>query len=143
MSKRFIIVLPFIIALFTSASGQQKSPQKEDVVRLSVTLVQVDVTVTDRKGRQVRDLKPDDFEIYEDGRPQRISAFSYELTQPTSETAVTAEPQPPNNISPPALPPPPRAFRTNPGAVASLPPEKRWRRRCAGRPREASPRLYD
>ncbi|HEX5734520.1 MAG TPA: VWA domain-containing protein [Blastocatellia bacterium] len=116
MSKRLILALSFVIAFFTTASSQQKTPvqkapQKEDVVRISVTLVQVDVTVTDHKGRQVTDLKPEDFEIYEDGRPQRISAFSYELAEPKSETrvAVAAEAQPPNvnapHINAPPLPP--------------------------------------
>jgi hypothetical protein len=57
---------------------EQKAPQsKEDVVRISVTLVQVDAVVTDDKGRQVTDLKPEDFQILEDGRPQRITNFSY------------------------------------------------------------------
>ena len=109
MSKRFILALSFVIALFTTASGQQKAPvqkgaQKEDVVRISVTLVQVNVTVTDHKGRQVTDLKPTDFEIYEDGRPQHISAFSYELAQPASKTPGSAEALPPNKNAPP-LPP--------------------------------------
>ena len=109
MSRRLILALPLIIACFTTASGQQKAsaqkgPQKEDVVRISVTLVQVDVTVTDRKGRQVTDLKPEDFEIYEDGRKQHISAFSYELAQPTSGTPVADEAAPPNKDAP-LLPP--------------------------------------
>src|ERR1051325_3891571 len=51
--------------------------QSDDVVRINVNLVQVDVTVTDDKGRQVTDLKPEDFEVFEDGRPQNITHFSY------------------------------------------------------------------
>ena len=38
-----------------------------DVVRISTKLVQVDVTVTDGKGKIVRDLRPDEIEIYQNG----------------------------------------------------------------------------
>lgn len=50
------------------ASGAQ-------VFRSSVDLVQVTVTVRDADGRLVGDLTRDDFEIFEDGRPQQISHF--------------------------------------------------------------------
>jgi VWFA-related protein len=42
-----------------------------------VDLVQVDAVVTDAQGRHVANLKPEDFEILEDGRPQKITHFSY------------------------------------------------------------------
>ena len=48
----------------------------QDVVRISTNLVQVDVVVS-KDGKQVTDLKPEDFEILEDGRPQTITNFSY------------------------------------------------------------------
>jgi VWFA-related protein len=64
-----------------SPKDQSRPPQtkssKDEPVRISVTLVQVDAVVTDSKGHQVTDLKPEDFEILEDGRPQRITNFSY------------------------------------------------------------------
>lgn len=44
--------------------------------RAVVTEVEVDVSVTDGDGNFVRGLGPDDFEILEDGQPQRLSAFS-------------------------------------------------------------------
>jgi VWFA-related protein len=47
------------------------------VIKVSVKLVQVDATVTDEKGQQVRDLRPQDFEILQDGKPQVITNFSY------------------------------------------------------------------
>src|SRR5689334_4165513 len=43
-----------------SAPGAQKD--KDEVVRISVTLVQVDAVVTDGKGKYVTDLQPEDFE---------------------------------------------------------------------------------
>src|SRR5260370_18630735 len=61
-----------------AAQSKAEAPKsKDDVVRISVTLVQVDAVVTDDKGKQVTDLKPEDFQILEDGRPHRITNFSY------------------------------------------------------------------
>jgi VWFA-related protein len=42
-------------------------------------LVLVDVVVTGKKGDFIRGLKPGDFTLLEDGKPQRISAFSAHL----------------------------------------------------------------
>jgi VWFA-related protein len=68
--------------------AEEKQTAQEEVVKLGVTLVQVDAVVTDKKGRYVRDLKPEDFEIYEDGRLQHITHFSYILTQPDATASV-------------------------------------------------------
>jgi VWFA-related protein len=50
---------------------------EDDVVRITSNLVQIDAVVTDKKGRQVTDLKPEEFEILADGKPQKITNFSY------------------------------------------------------------------
>jgi VWFA-related protein len=47
------------------------------VIHVSVNLVQVDAVVTDSKGHHVSDLGPGDFEIIEDGKPQKITNFSW------------------------------------------------------------------
>ncbi len=57
-------------------------PEQGPVIRISVSLVQVDAVVTDSKGRQVTNLKPGEFEILEDGRLQKITNFSYVSTAP-------------------------------------------------------------
>jgi VWFA-related protein len=66
-----------------------------------VTLVQVDAVVTDDKGKQVTDLKPEDFQILEDGRPQRITNFSYisNVSAPPSQPAPPAGR--PDKLAPP------------------------------------------
>src|SRR5436305_9417551 len=48
----------------------------QDVIRITTNLVQVDAVVT-KDGKQVTDLKPEDFELFEDGHPQTITSFSY------------------------------------------------------------------
>ena len=73
------------IALATCASGisaQQAgitgdSADRKPIFRLSVSLVQLDAVVTDRKGRHVTTLGKEDFEIFQDGRPQPITAVAY------------------------------------------------------------------
>jgi VWFA-related protein len=74
------------------AEEAQKEAQKE-VVRLGVELVQVDVVVTDSKGRRVKGLQPADFEIYEDGVKQQVTNFDY--VEGTAESAAKASPDAP------------------------------------------------
>jgi VWFA-related protein len=54
---------------------------------IDVRIVNVDVTVTS-KGAPVRGLTRDDFEIFEDGRPQKITNF-YSVEEPARMTAAT------------------------------------------------------
>jgi VWFA-related protein len=49
----------------------------DDVVRITTNLVQVDAVVTDSKGKPVTDLRPEEVEISEDGRQQKITNFSF------------------------------------------------------------------
>jgi VWFA-related protein len=78
-------VLAFSIAAQTVAVGRasytsarlRQTPQ-DDVVRITTNLVQADVIVTDKDGRRVADLRPEDFEIVEGGKKQQITHFSYQ-----------------------------------------------------------------
>ena len=62
-----------------SAQGSgAASPQEPPPVtfRVEVNYVEVDAVVTDAQGRIVTDLTQADFEVLEDGRPQKVAAFS-------------------------------------------------------------------
>ncbi|MDQ1523692.1 MAG: Ca-activated chloride channel [Pyrinomonadaceae bacterium] len=48
---------------------------EDDVVRVETQLVTVPVTVTDRTGRTLTNLRAENFALYEDGRPQRVANF--------------------------------------------------------------------
>jgi VWFA-related protein len=89
-----LFVLLAVLVLTAHSHAQQSQPQvrqetpqpsatpppvkpDDDVVRINTNLVQVDAVVTDKDGRQVTDLKADDFEIVEDGRPRVPEYFSY------------------------------------------------------------------
>jgi VWFA-related protein len=56
------------------------APADTPRLRISTTLVEIDAVVTDRQGRHVTDLKPEDFELIQDGRPQKISSVRYVST---------------------------------------------------------------
>jgi len=69
-----ILFLVFLPVLGAKANGQCAGG---GVYRVNVRLVNVDVQVSAKKSHQtVRDLKQNDFEIYEDGVRQQISSFS-------------------------------------------------------------------
>jgi len=59
----------------TAGQDPKKAPAEESL-RINTQLVQVDVVVTDRKNRHVRDLSGEDFEIEVDGVRQSVTYFS-------------------------------------------------------------------
>lgn len=100
--NRLIIATVSIVLLLVSVNGQQPSstpqkPAQDDVLRVITNLVQVDIVVTDNEGRQIVDLRPEDFEILENGKSQKITHFSY---IPTSTTATPTRPE--ATVGPPA-----------------------------------------
>ena len=67
-----------------AAAAQAPPPQADTgmVLHFDVNLVQVDVVVTDSKGGRVPGLSAEDFEVLQDGKPQRIIHFSYSPGRP-------------------------------------------------------------
>lgn len=82
MNKYFSLAA-LTLTLALSAVGLAQSPtptpggQNEDVVRISTSLVQIDVLVTDKDGKQITDLKQSDFELLQDGKIQKVTKFAY------------------------------------------------------------------
>jgi Ca-activated chloride channel homolog len=68
------------------APGQQAEPQsqqqrvggggQEPIFRVDVDMVVLSFTVTDNRGRYINGLKPTDFQILEDGIPQKVATFA-------------------------------------------------------------------
>jgi VWFA-related protein len=56
-------------------AGQPERAQQPPF-RTGINFVRVDVIVTDRQGNPVLDLKPEDFSVFEDGKPQAVEQFS-------------------------------------------------------------------
>ena len=76
-----IIILGLALAISTVSANAQRvtptPPDDNDVVKISTNLIQVDVTVTDKKGKPITDLGRDEIEVYENGEKQEISNFSF------------------------------------------------------------------
>ena len=76
-SRLFITLLLTAAAAATVASQQAPTESTPPVTfRAEVNYVEVDASVTDQQGQLVTDLRQTDFEVLEDGRPQKIAAFS-------------------------------------------------------------------
>ncbi|MEK6283810.1 MAG: VWA domain-containing protein [Acidobacteriota bacterium] len=123
--KRILIALTLIFQLSISGNAQVPKEKRgtqsgdskaekahdpapasdDDVVRITTNLVQVDPVITDGKGRPVTDLRPDEVQIFEDGKPQQITNFSYiKLDAPVVTKFVrpdkNAPPVPPVRLRP-------------------------------------------
>jgi VWFA-related protein len=78
-----INILAVLLLLLNGLSTQAQKPAKtesqnrDEVVKVATNLVQVDAIVTDKQGRPVTDLRPEDFELSENGRIRQITNFSY------------------------------------------------------------------
>jgi Ca-activated chloride channel homolog len=66
-----------------SAPGSA-APEQTPVVKVDVKLVNVFVTVTDQHGAPVGNLKQENFQLLENGKPQQISVFDKESALPLS-----------------------------------------------------------
>jgi hypothetical protein len=73
----------------TPQTSQTQKPEDVDVVRITTNLVQVDAVVTDKSGKVVTDLKPEEVQIFEDGRQQKITHFSYYVAESPSAEKPT------------------------------------------------------
>jgi len=83
--KRYPLLLLLVLFLGTGLFAQIQRPaatptppaDDSDVVKITTSLIQVDVTVTDSRGKIITDLRRDELEIYENGKKQPISNFSF------------------------------------------------------------------
>jgi len=71
--RRSTLPLVSLVAVVFGATG---TAQQVPVFRSGVDLVNVGVTISDKKGGLVTTLTQDDFEIYEDGKKQAIRYFA-------------------------------------------------------------------
>lgn len=90
------LLLAFALATAAAKAGQNPSPAETSpappagrvpalpaqapttIIKVDVNQVLVPVVVTDKRGHSITGLGPDDFAVFEDGEPQRLTAFSTE-----------------------------------------------------------------
>ncbi len=104
--RKMVIAVAFLFAV-SSQSQQPSQPRAAAgppplAEKIEVSVVNVDVTVTDRRGQSVTGLTRNDFELFEDGGAQTISNFyAVENAQARSDVQRAAD----------APAPPPERFR--------------------------------
>ncbi|HEX8565682.1 MAG TPA: VWA domain-containing protein [Pyrinomonadaceae bacterium] len=111
MKKTAQIAILLSLVLLTFVSVQAQTPtvsptpaqeQPEDVVRITTNLVQLDAVVTDKDGNPVTNLTPDDFEVYQDGKLQKVTNFSFVKAElPRAKTSASAKSSNELKIAPP------------------------------------------
>jgi VWFA-related protein len=76
------VAAPFVLAFTTLLSAQQTPPprppgeQPPMTFKVEVNYVEIDAVVTDAQGNFVRTLTRDDFQVFEQGKPQTVTNFS-------------------------------------------------------------------
>lgn len=108
--KRILLYLMLVLCAAIAVGAQTPRPSAsptrpadEDVVKITTSLIQIDVTITDSKGRVINDIKPDEIEIYENGKRQKISNFSFvsnavERTEQVEHRDPSAPAPPPTRL---------------------------------------------
>src|SRR5215831_18833246 len=82
-------------------NAQTPTREQDTTVRITTQLVQVDATVTDKKGDHVEDLTEDNFELSVDGKKQAITYFRLvKLPEPKRPAADAANA--PKPVAPPS-----------------------------------------
>jgi hypothetical protein len=89
LGGRSVLSVALGMSMVVALSGQQQ-PRFRSAT--SVLNVPVDVRVVDADGHPVRDLRPEDFVVLEDGEPQTITHFSSVTfdARPASHAATPA-----------------------------------------------------
>src|ERR1700682_2605250 len=77
MHKLGVSLVVCLAPLLAGLVAAQNAPPAESgpAIRVTTTEVLLDLVVRDKHGRQVKNLKPGDVEIYEDGVRQQILSF--------------------------------------------------------------------
>jgi VWFA-related protein len=94
-------ICALVLALGLLAPGV---PQKPDTprFRVGVDAVRIDAVVTDRLGRIVGDLEASDFDVRQDGKPEKVTFVQFVPVDAGS--AKIRQSQPPNPIRDPSVP---------------------------------------
>ena len=105
MARRLAVCVSLLVSLLLGVLGParaQKIPSLGETIEVSI--VNVDVVVTDKDGKRIHGLTRDDFEIYENGKAQPLSHFAEYRGEAvrnrghlSAEAAATLEEAPPEN----------------------------------------------
>jgi VWFA-related protein len=101
-----ILLLAGWLCLLAAPSTAQQAPQAQEAapaLQINVNRVLVPVVVRDKQGHPISDLKKEDFEVVDNGKPRPVSAFNVEQRGPAEQKADGgAAPPPGSNSAPPS-----------------------------------------
>lgn len=99
MSRKSLCLVSLLVLVILA--GRPKSivaQEDQPAFRVTVNMVQLNVAVTDNKGNYVSNLRPEDFEIAEDGIPEKIATFG-EGDNPVRRVGEVASAGDPANVT--------------------------------------------
>jgi VWFA-related protein len=114
------IFLLFLLSITGFAQTPTPTPVDDDekeIIRISSELVLTDALVLDKDGKQVTDLTAEDFEVLQDGKPQKITSFGYYTA---GKTTADNQSQQKTKTDKKALPLPPVSVRSNQGRIITF-----------------------
>jgi VWFA-related protein len=120
--KRFFFIAIFFLLFSLPVFAQKPTPTRppdksDDVIRVSSQLVLVDALVLGKDGKPVTDLSADDFEVFQDGKPQKVTTFGYFNSGGNPANNQT---QAQNKKDKKALPLPPVSVRSGKGRIITF-----------------------
>ena len=88
---RFLVIALIFMAMISSSlflSFSQETQDRKIFHNVAVSAISIAVTVQDRKGRFISDLKEEDFNIYENDEKKEITYFKHDFEAPLSLTVL-------------------------------------------------------
>jgi VWFA-related protein len=91
----------FVRAAFLLIIAAQAPARAQVTFQVEVNFVDIDAVVTDERGNFVADLTKNDFELFEDGKPQEISTFSLvDIPMPSGGASANRTPAAAASLAP-------------------------------------------
>ena len=102
MSRRFSGILPYMMLfLLSTASLSAQTPagsSDQPIFKATTREVVVDIVVTEGKGEAVNGLGKEQFQVFEDGKPQTIDFFEEHASRTRPAGALPTPPKMPPNV---------------------------------------------
>lgn len=91
-------VLTAVLSLVLAFPALPQEPEKTYTIKSTTNLVVINVEVRDKSGNSVPNLKAEDFQVLEDGKPQAISIFEFQKLSdaPAGPLTISTESIKPN-----------------------------------------------